>query len=98
MVRPPRAKVRERPGGLKGRDAMNHLTRRDILFGAAAASATAALAPITSVPARAAAPLAGKQAPSFYRFKLGDYEITVLSDGARTAPIPDGYVKNTSKD
>jgi glyoxylase-like metal-dependent hydrolase (beta-lactamase superfamily II) len=33
------------------------------------------------VMAYSAAPLAGAQAPGFYRFMLGDYEITVVSDG-----------------
>lgn len=31
-----------------------------------------------------AAPLAGTQAPGFYRAKVGDYEVTVLSDGGLT--------------
>jgi glyoxylase-like metal-dependent hydrolase (beta-lactamase superfamily II) len=31
-----------------------------------------------------AAPLAGTQAPGFYRFKVGNYEVTVLSDGGLT--------------
>ena len=49
-------------------------------------------------PARAVAPSAGKQAPSFYRYKLGTNEITVIHDGARTFPMPDIFVKNVSKD
>src|ERR1700728_425822 len=28
-----------------------------------------------------AAPMSGKQAPGFFRLKVGDYEVTVLSDG-----------------
>jgi glyoxylase-like metal-dependent hydrolase (beta-lactamase superfamily II) len=31
-----------------------------------------------------AAPFAGKQAPGFFRLKVGDYEVTVLSDGGLT--------------
>ena len=31
-----------------------------------------------------ATPFAGKQAPGFYRFKVGAYEVTVLSDGILT--------------
>jgi hypothetical protein len=50
-----------------------------------AAAAAAALAPIA--PALAHAPQAGKQAqPSFYRFKLGTIEITVVSDGTLAFP------------
>src|SRR5262249_58111292 len=48
--------------------------------------------------ADAAAPAAGKQAPSFYRYKIGDYEVTVVNDGVRHAPLPDGLVRNVSKD
>ena len=36
--------------------------------------------------AQAAAPQIGKQVPSIYRYKLGEFEITVLSDGAIKAP------------
>ena len=31
-----------------------------------------------------AAPISGKQAPGFYRQKVGDYEVTVVSDGTLT--------------
>jgi glyoxylase-like metal-dependent hydrolase (beta-lactamase superfamily II) len=75
------------------------LTRRSILSTTAAATAAAALTPIVATTSvRAAAQLAGKQAPSFYRYKLGDDEITVIHDGARTFPMPDIFVKNVSKD
>jgi glyoxylase-like metal-dependent hydrolase (beta-lactamase superfamily II) len=48
--------------------------------------------------AHATAPMSGKQAPGFYRFKLGEYEVTILHDGARTFPLPDTFVTNTTKD
>ena len=32
-------------------------------------------------PRAAAAPLVGKQAPGFYRYKVGDIEVTVVTDG-----------------
>jgi glyoxylase-like metal-dependent hydrolase (beta-lactamase superfamily II) len=54
------------------------LSRRRLLTGAAAA--TAALAG-TSISARAKAPMANAPAPAFYRFKLGGFEATVVSDG-----------------
>src|ERR1700731_1014480 len=60
---------------------MTVFTRRTLLTGAAVAG-PAAFGPLATVPAGAAAPAAGKQAPSFYRYKVGSHEITVVSDGA----------------
>ena len=60
--------------------------RRALLTGAA----TASLAP----GAFAALPMQGKQAPGYYRFKLGDCEITMLHDGERTFPMPPSFVAN----
>src|SRR5262249_52773110 len=50
---------------------MTELTRRQML----ATAAAAALAPIGYLPAHGAAPLIGKQAPSYYRYKVGSYEV-----------------------
>src|SRR5580704_10105561 len=62
------------------------LDRRMLLRAGSAAVGAAALAP-TSPPALARAPQAGERAqPSFYRFKLGAIEITVVSDGTLTFP------------
>jgi hypothetical protein len=70
-----------------------------MMSASAAAAAGAILAPLAApLPAQAIAPLAGKQTPSFYRYKLGDDEITVIHDGARTFPMPDTFVRNVSKD
>lgn len=78
---------------------MTELSRRHLLIGAAAASAASAIAPqFATSPARAATPAAGKQAPAFYRTKVGDFEVTQVADGARTFPMPDTFVKNVSKD
>jgi glyoxylase-like metal-dependent hydrolase (beta-lactamase superfamily II) len=71
------------------------LTRRHALTAAAALAATPLL---RSAPARAAAPLADKQAPSFYRYKVGDAQVNVISDGASTFPLSDGFVLNAKKD
>ncbi|MFC0242727.1 MBL fold metallo-hydrolase [Rhodopseudomonas telluris] len=71
------------------------LTRRHALTAAAALAATPLL---RSAPAEAAAPLADKQAPSFYRYKVGDAQVNVISDGANTFPMPDGFVLNAKKD
>ena len=30
----------------------------------------------------------GKQAPSFYRYKIGDFEVTAISDGTIVTPRP----------
>src|ERR1700726_2989347 len=61
------------------------LDRRTLLRSGSAAVGAAALAP--PAPALARAPQAGKQAqPSFYRFKLGTIEITVVSDGTLAFP------------
>ncbi len=73
---------------------MTEFNRRHVLTGALAATAATALPPFAAAPAHAAAPLAGKQAPSFYRSKLGDFEITVVNDGARAIPLPASFVRN----
>ena len=74
------------------------LTRRNLLTGAVAVGA-AGIVPKTAVlPAHAAAPAAGSQAPGFYRYKVGSFECTSINDGARTFPMPDTFVKNVSKD
>jgi glyoxylase-like metal-dependent hydrolase (beta-lactamase superfamily II) len=70
---------------------MTELTRRNMLMGAAASAA----APLA---ATAAAPPAGKQAPGFYRYKVGAIEITVVTDGFNRFPIPDNFVANATKD
>ncbi|MBN8982461.1 MAG: MBL fold metallo-hydrolase [Rhizobiales bacterium] len=72
-----------------------NLTRRHALAGAAAL-ATAPLFP--ALPAKAAAPAVGKQAASFYRYKVGDAEVTVVSDGSVTFPLGDTFVLNAKKD
>ena len=71
------------------------LTRRHALAGAAALTAAPLL---HAAPAKAAAPLAGKQNASFYRYKVGDAEVTVVSDGASTFPLGDSFVLNVKKD
>jgi glyoxylase-like metal-dependent hydrolase (beta-lactamase superfamily II) len=54
--------------------------RRRLMLGAASAFAVAAAG------AHAKAPMLGTQSPTFYRFKLGDAEATIVSDG----PLPLG--------
>ncbi len=77
---------------------MTDLDRRQLLAGVAAIGAAGALAPLGVQPARAAVQPAGSQAPGFYRYKVGDYECTSISDGARTFPMPDKFVVNVPKE
>jgi glyoxylase-like metal-dependent hydrolase (beta-lactamase superfamily II) len=77
---------------------MSELNRRDLLAGAAAFGAAAALLPLAVSTARAAAPASGAQPPGFYRYKVGSFECTSINDGARTFPMPDAFVKNVSKE
>ena len=76
---------------------MMNLTRRSVLTGAVATGATA-LAPFAPTPARAAAPLADKQAAGFYRYKVGSFEVTVVTDGANRMQLPADLVSNATKD
>ena len=76
---------------------MTEITRRSMI-GTAAAVGAATVAPLGATPALAAAPLIGEQAPSFYRYKVGDYEITVVADGATTRPLDDNYILNQKKE
>lgn len=71
------------------------LTRRNLLAGAAGIAAAPLL---PSILANAAAPMADKQAPSFYRYKVGDAQVTVVSDGVNTFPLTDAFVPNAKKD
>jgi glyoxylase-like metal-dependent hydrolase (beta-lactamase superfamily II) len=76
---------------------MTEVSRRILLSGAVAASAATAIGPFAK-PASAAAPLAGKQNPGWYRYKVGDFEVTVVTDGRNNNPLPDTYAANAKKD
>src|SRR5712671_884578 len=70
-------------------------TRRELLTGAAAGLACAALPGVAS----AKAPMANTQAPGFYRFKFGSFEATVVSDGPLHMGEPsDGVFSDLSKE
>lgn len=77
---------------------MTELNRRTLLAGTAAAAAAASTGVLNSVrPASAAAPMAGTQNAGWYRYKVGDVEVTVVTDGVnRVAKIPDGFVGNAT--
>jgi hypothetical protein len=66
------------------------LSRRDAIIGSAALAA----ASLISTQAGAATPVADKQAPSFYRYKVGDIVVTVVSDGKYTFQLTDAYIPN----
>jgi glyoxylase-like metal-dependent hydrolase (beta-lactamase superfamily II) len=71
---------------------MSEMTRRTAIVG----TASLGLAAVCGS-ARGTAPIATEQAPSFYRIKLGDAQVTLLHDGARSFPMPDNFVSNASK-
>lgn len=78
---------------------MTELNRRAVLAGAIAAGVAATLNPLTAIEsAKASTPLQGKQAPGWYRYKVGEIEVTVVTDGARTFPLTDSYVTNVKKE
>jgi glyoxylase-like metal-dependent hydrolase (beta-lactamase superfamily II) len=63
--------------------------RRTVIAGASAMAAAATLPEF----ALAAAPLATTQAPGFYRYKAGDYQITAINDGFFNRPL-EGFIRN----
>ena len=75
---------------------MTSLTRRSMLFGAATIATAATVG--STLSARAAAPIAGKQAPGFYRYKVGSFEVTVVTDGVNRMKLPDDMVANATRD
>ena len=75
---------------------MTELSRRHVLAGAAALAAGTALTPFA--PAHAAAPAAGRQAPGWYRYKVGSIEVTVVTDGVSKFKFADDHVTNKSRD
>jgi glyoxylase-like metal-dependent hydrolase (beta-lactamase superfamily II) len=74
------------------------LSRRRFMAGAATAT-LGGLANGLAVPALAKAPMSNVQAPSFYRFKLGAFEATVVSDGPLQMGEPNANIfADTTKD
>jgi glyoxylase-like metal-dependent hydrolase (beta-lactamase superfamily II) len=77
---------------------MTQLTRRNLLAGTVATTAAAAVPLATSSPVRAAAPLAGTQAPGWYRYKVGSFEITVVTDGTNRFKFENDHVTNKKRE
>lgn len=69
------------------------LSRRSMLAATSAAAAAAVL-PVGTGPTLAGAPPVGKQAPGFFRYKLGDFEITALHDGVVQRQVQQAYIPN----
>ncbi len=64
------------------------LNRRHTLLALAGAVAAPALIGRATTPAQAAAPLQNVPGPLFHRFKIGDFEVTTLLDGAALVDGP----------
>jgi glyoxylase-like metal-dependent hydrolase (beta-lactamase superfamily II) len=63
--------------------------RRTVIIGAATVTAAAAMPKA----ADAAAPMATNQAPGYYRYKIGDLQITAINDGFFKRPL-EGFIRN----
>jgi glyoxylase-like metal-dependent hydrolase (beta-lactamase superfamily II) len=72
---------------------MSILNRRTLLTVAPAALCAPALL-AGAAPVLAKAPLVNAVTPAFYRFKLGEFEITALHDGEGARPLDASFVKN----
>ncbi len=77
---------------------MTELSRRQVFATAVAATAAGAASALVPAATHAAAPPIGKQAAGFYRYKVGDIEVTVVTDGANRFKLPDNWVTNAKKD
>jgi glyoxylase-like metal-dependent hydrolase (beta-lactamase superfamily II) len=74
-------------------------SRRDALLGTAMGTAAIAAASLmTSSQTSAATAVADRQAPSFYRYKVGDIMVTVVSDGKNVFPLSDAFIPNAKRD
>lgn len=77
---------------------MTQLTRRHMVATVAGAAAATALGPLAPASAQSAPPQAGKQAPGWYRYKVGDFEVTVVTDGVNRFKFPDNFVVNAKRE
>src|SRR5437660_3543642 len=77
---------------------MTELSRRTLLASTVAATAVAVAPLATGRSGHAAAPPAGTQAPGWYRYKVGSFEITVVTDGLNRFKLPDDIVTNVKRE
>ena len=71
---------------------MTAMSRRTMLAAGGAAASMAGIGSAT--PAGAAAPAAGRQSPGVYRYRVGDFEVTALTDGIARRPLDASFVRN----
>jgi glyoxylase-like metal-dependent hydrolase (beta-lactamase superfamily II) len=76
---------------------MTQVTRRGVLAGTASAAIATTLVPFGDT-ARAAAPAVGKQNASWYRYKVGDFEVTVITDGVARFKLPETFINNVKRE
>lgn len=77
---------------------MAELTRRGVVTAAATVAAAGAMGPMLSAaPARAQGTAAAQNA-GWYRYKVGDIEVTAVTDGINRFKFPDTFVLNKSRD
>lgn len=73
-------------------------SRRTFFASASAAGTALVAAPALlsglAAPALAKTPIVGSNGPSFYRFKLGEFEVTALHEGEFTRPLDDKFIRN----
>ena len=72
------------------------ISRRNALIGGAAVAGASSL--VGFGPALAKAPLAKGQAAQFYRFPVGDFQVTIVSDGPLPLGEPSASMKGLSKE
>ncbi|BAT60215.1 putative quorum-quenching lactonase YtnP [Variibacter gotjawalensis] len=71
------------------------IDRRTVLT---AAGAAALASQLPSTTANAASPPTGQQNAGFYRYKVGDFEITVVTDGVNRFKVPENFITNVKFD
>ena len=77
---------------------MSELSRRDMLGGSVAVTAGVTATGLHSHSADAAAPLATTQSPGWYRYKVGDIEVNVITDGTSRFRFADTHVSNKTRE
>jgi glyoxylase-like metal-dependent hydrolase (beta-lactamase superfamily II) len=76
-----------------------NVSRRNALLGSAAALGASTMSGLVGIgAAEAKAPLIKTQAAQFYRFPIGDFQATIVSDGPLPLGEPSGSMKGLTKD
>ena len=74
---------------------MTHATRRTVMAGTLAATA---MAVTRAFPASAQEDAGTRQAPGYYRYRVGDVTVTAVTDGVNTFPLPERFVVNAPRE